>query len=180
MAFNRMNSKRWRFDEAFCDFFLNEDEWTATWRGGSQFDPAALARRIKLCCRYECKTTDPCLWFFGHRVGHLFEAKRMKGVRGGQGEILTVKCMLFTSGNRRPASYVIWFVSSCALKCDCWLRFRGRILAHVEFAWDGARVGFHLGLWSHVCGPKRHTLVGRTNVSFLVRVGGKNWLVTKM
>lgn len=86
-------------------------------KGGSQCDPAALAGRIKLRCRYECKATDPCLWFCSHRVGHLFAAQRKKGVSRGQAQILTVKFAPFTSGNRRPslffnntASYLIWFV----------------------------------------------------------------------
>lgn len=154
------------------------------WR--SHCDPAALDRRIKLRCRYECKATDPCLWFSSHRVGHLFAAQQKNRVSGGHAQILTVKFTPFTSRNRRPtlffnntASYLIWFVSSCALKCSCWYRFWGRVLAHM--AWfAGAHVGFHLGLRSIVNSSKTHTLVRRPLNCPSVPEWEGNRLVTRM
>lgn len=136
-------------------FFLNKDEWTDTWSGGHIVTQQLWDRRIKLRCRYECKATDPCLWFSSHRVGHLFAAQQKNRVSGGHAQILTVKFTPFTSRNRRPtlffnntASYLIWFVSSCALKCSCWHRFWGLVLAHV--AWfAGVHVGFHVGTQIH-------------------------------
>lgn len=144
-------------------------------KGGSQCDPAALAGRIKLRCRYECKATDPCLWFCSHRAGHLFAAQQKKGVSRGQAQILTVKFAPFTSGNRCPSLFLI---TQLHISFDL---FWGRILPHVEFAWfAGAHVGFHPGLRSLVHGPKTPTIVWGTLTCPTAREWEGNRLVIRI
>lgn len=52
-------------DQAPRNILIKTDGQTRD--AGSQCQPAALARRIKLCGRGECKAADPCLRFSSHR-----------------------------------------------------------------------------------------------------------------
>lgn len=153
------------------------------WR--SHCDPAALDRRIKLRCRYECKATDPCLWFSSHRVGHLFAAQQKNRVSGGHAQILLNShhllpgtgaqlCFLITQLHISFDLFhpVLWnAVVGTGSGVGFWLTWHDSPVPTWVFTW---------GLRSIVNSSKTHTLVRRPLNCPSVPEWEGNRLVTRM